>query len=121
MNTHDEYCEKLAPVVREELLQLGISPKFSGYTYLQVGIAEYCASLILDHKVRFTYSALAKHFSKPGSVIVQSTRRAIHSAWSHRTEHCQEVFSYRRDLKEPPTGVEFITRVSMYVMSTLHL
>ena len=50
---HSEYFETLTTSVGEELLKLGISPKFSGYTHLQIGIAAYCTSRILERKVKF--------------------------------------------------------------------
>ena len=117
---HSEYFEALTTSVGEELLKLGISPKFSGYTHLQIGIAAYYTSRILERKVKFEYSRLSEYFSEPSSVIIQSIRRAIHDAWKNKTEYCLQMFSYRRDLSEPPTGIEFITRVSDCVMRTFH-
>lgn len=95
------------------LLELGLSPKVDGYSYLMEALPRYAADPC-QGLTKELYSAVGHYFQKSGPQVERSIRTAIQSAWYRSSgQGWSRYFPTAPDGTVPrPTNGEFIARIS---------
>lgn len=133
---NQEVTINLSSIIRETLLQLGVSSRLSGFLYLQEGIYMTISDFELTQRgiVCGLYPEIAKTISRsyggnkyPGLKISpvsveRCIRTAIQSSWARKRpmhEHIiGKIFGEERlSIPKGPSNKEYICAVALYIMN----